>query len=97
MNLNIGIRWSRVKTSGRLSITVLGHWGRHEWRSLQGHRLELLERLRLARCASGVGDLVYTQLDLLPESRRRLQRNAEIRRAILIAWGSALRHSWRGG
>ena len=66
-------------------------WLRHEWHSLQGHYRALLERLNLARDAQSVSELIDAQVDLLPESRRRLQRNARTRRAIWLELMNAMR------
>jgi hypothetical protein len=91
MRRKIETRWRGFRASGRISAAVLERWLRHEWHSLQGHQLELAERLQLARSARDIRELVCAQLDLVPESRRRLRRNAEGRRALLAELGGALR------
>jgi hypothetical protein len=84
-------RWQGFRTSGRRSLEVLKCWRQHEWRSLQGHWYALLERAQLARSAPSVTQLVYEQIDLVPESLRRLRRNAETRRGMLKALVASLR------
>lgn len=85
-----------VHGTGRYSLAVLRRWRRHEWRSLQGHLLALSERVRVARSARTLDQLLHDQWDLLPESRRRLQRNAETRRVLLAELVTALRRMPRG-
>lgn len=62
---------------GGISLLVL-----HETGSLQGHVAAAQERLRLARRARGLGELLRDQVDLLPESRNRLRRDQQIRREL---------------
>lgn len=54
----------------------------HEADAARGHVNELGERLRVARRARGVGELLRDQLDLFPESRNRLQRDHDVRRRL---------------
>jgi hypothetical protein len=54
----------------------------HETAALHGHWSELSERVRLARKALGARALIREQVDLLPESRTRLQRDQEVRRQL---------------
>lgn len=51
----------------------------HEAGALQGHLEALHERLRVARRARSVGELLRNQFDLLPESRNRWQRDHHVR------------------
>jgi hypothetical protein len=90
MPRNITIRVRELVEGGRATSVLLRHWLHHEWRSVRGHRVELAERLQLARGARNLGELVYGQLDLLPESRRRWRRNAEVRRLIAAELGNRL-------
>jgi coenzyme F420-reducing hydrogenase alpha subunit len=91
MQSTLTIRMTRLRDSGRDAAEVLGRWRAHEWRSLQGHRVELQERLRLAREARGLRELIQAQIDLVPESWRRLQRDALTRRALWSELGGRLR------
>ncbi|HUP91726.1 MAG TPA: hypothetical protein VM074_05710 [Solimonas sp.] len=54
----------------------------HEASSIQGHLQSAGERLRLAREARNVSELVREQIDLLPEERNRLRGDQEVRRAL---------------
>ncbi|MGH8457812.1 MAG: hypothetical protein ACRESV_00565 [Nevskiales bacterium] len=72
-------------------IDVMCKLLRHERAALAGHRHAMLEQLAVARRALTLSQLINDQIDLLPESRRRLRRNAEIRRAILAEFGMARR------
>lgn len=54
----------------------------HEAGSLQGHVESVVERLRVARQARGLRQLIDEQLDLVPESRTRWRRDHEVRRAL---------------
>lgn len=60
----------------------------HEAGSLQGHLEALNERLRIARRARSVGELVRDQFDLLPETRNRWQRDHRVRREL---WDGLIR------
>lgn len=51
----------------------------HEANALRGHVSEVSERLRVARRARGVKEIVRDQVDLLPESRNRIRRDHEVR------------------
>jgi hypothetical protein len=64
---------------------------RHEWRAVTGHFHALMTRLAIARQARSPAELVRDQIDLLPESRRRLQRDQQTRMQILLAFGANLR------
>ncbi len=88
-SLTSPVAWWR--NSARDAAEVLGRWHAHEWRSLLGHRAELQERLQLAREARGLRELVQVQIDLVPESWRRFQRDALARRALLSELGDRLR------
>lgn len=63
----------------------------HELEALGGHWAELRERMAVARQARGVGELVRTQVDLLPETRARLTLDQRERRALLHSWITDLR------
>lgn len=91
MRSQLKTRWQGFRTSGQRSLVVLKCWRQHEWRSLQGHWYALLERAQLARSAPSVTQLVHEQLDLVPESLRRLQRNADTRRAMFRELAKSLR------
>jgi hypothetical protein len=54
----------------------------HEAGSVQGHIESTVERLRVAREARGLRQLVDDQLDLVPESRNRWRRDHEVRLAL---------------
>lgn len=54
----------------------------HEAGSLRGHWSDLGVRLSVARRARGAGELLRDQLDLWPESRRRVRRDQEVRREL---------------
>jgi hypothetical protein len=63
----------------------------HEFDALSGHWAEVRERLAVARQSRGLGDLVRTQVDLLPETRARLTLDQRERRALLHSWLNDLR------
>lgn len=63
----------------------------HELDAMEGHFAEARERVAVARSARGLGDLLRTQLDLLPETRARLKLNALERRALVNGWVQELR------
>jgi len=63
----------------------------HEIDALSGHWAEVRERLAVARQSRGIGDLVRTQVDLLPETRARLVLDQRERRALLHTWWTDLR------
>jgi hypothetical protein len=96
MRQQMNRRWRGFRASGGRSLEALVRWRRHEWRSLQGHAVALLERIRVARQARSVNELIHQQVDLLPESRRRLRRNAQTRRVILGELLLALRQTMLG-
>lgn len=56
----------------------------HEAGSLQGHLEGVNERLRVARRARSLGELLRDQMDLLPETRNRFVRDHQVRRGL---WG----------
>lgn len=89
--------WRALRVTSQTLARIGARWVRHEWDSLQGHRRALLERASVAREARSVSELVAVQVDLVPESRRRLQRNAETRREILSELKVALRELLRYG
>lgn len=68
--------WDRASTGVRL-IAV------HEADALQGHWSELQERLDAALRATDGAALVKEQVDLLTESRQRLQRDHHVRVELL--------------
>ena len=63
----------------------------HELDALSGHWAEVRERIAVARASRGLGDLVRTQVDLLPETRARLSLDQFERRALLRSWLNDLR------
>lgn len=63
----------------------------HEWAALRGHGQALIARFDVARQASSIGQLIRDQVDLLPESRLRIRRNAEARQRIITSVNTALR------
>jgi hypothetical protein len=63
----------------------------HEVEALRGHYAEARERLALVAEAGSPRELIRRQRDLAPESRRRRQRDREIRRALV----QALARDWR--
>lgn len=63
----------------------------HEVDALSGHWAEVRERLAVARQSRGLGDLVRTQVDLLPETRARLVLDQRERRALLHTWWADLK------
>lgn len=67
----------------------------HELDALSGHWAEVRERVAVARVSRGLGDLVRTQLDLLPETRARLSLDRLERRALLRSWLNDLRNGRR--
>ncbi|AXQ28246.1 hypothetical protein D0B54_05925 [Solimonas sp. K1W22B-7] len=54
----------------------------HEAGSLQGHLEGVSERLRVARRARNLGELLRDQIDLLPETRNRFVRDHHVRRGL---------------
>jgi hypothetical protein len=96
MQYRLEVRWQGLRASGLHALTVLGCWRQHEWRSLQGHWYALMARIELARSAPSARQLLHDQLDLLPESRRRLRRNAEARKAIRKELSRTLRGMLQG-
>lgn len=67
----------------------------HELDALGGHWVELRERVAVARKSRGLGDLVRSQVDLLPETRARLSLDQRERRALLRSWLADLRSGLR--
>jgi len=67
----------------------------HEVDALGGHWAELRERLAVASQARGLGELVRSQVDLLPETRARLALDQRERRALLHSWLTDLRGGLR--
>lgn len=54
----------------------------HEAGSLQAHVEAVGERLRIARRARSLSELIRDQVDLLPESRNRFRRDHRVRREL---------------
>lgn len=75
---------SRQKLNAALDGAA--HLARHEVTALQGHWRALHERVQVARRARGPGELLRNQVDLLPESRSRLLRDHDQRRALWREW-----------
>jgi hypothetical protein len=67
----------------------------HELDALAGHWAEVRERVAVARAASGLGELVRVQVDLLPETRARLALDQRERLALLNSWIEDLRETGR--
>jgi len=67
----------------------------HELDALSGHVAEVRERLAVARKARGLGELVRDQMDLLPETRARLNLDQRERHALLHSWVVDLRDGLR--
>lgn len=74
--------WRAARTADRVigAMTVLLV---HEAGSLGGHIDELRMRLRVARRARGVTELLENQIDLLPDTRSRLRRDRSMRGELL--------------
>lgn len=64
---------------------------RHEVDAVSGHWAELRERLAVAGKSRGLGDLLRTQVDLLPETKARLTLDQRERLALLRSWLADLR------
>lgn len=62
---------------GGLRLLVL-----HEAGAMRGHVMAVDERVRVARRARGLGELLRDQVDLLPESRNRWRRDHAVRRQL---------------
>lgn len=60
----------------------------HEAGTISGHWDDLRTRLRIARRARGAGELLENQIDLLPDTRRRLHRDRQMRRELLRSLAS---------
>jgi hypothetical protein len=71
---------------GGLALIVL-----HEVDALSRHWIDVRERMDVARKASGLGQLVREQVDLLDETRARLHLDQRERRALLHSWVADLR------
>lgn len=63
----------------------------HELDALGGHWVELRERVAVARKTRGLGELVRSQVDLLPETRARLSLDQRERRALVRGWLADIR------
>ena len=68
----------------------------HEWQALQGHLVELRVRVDAARQSHNLSELLNVQLDLIPESRRRLRRDMETRERIFSTMNTTLREVAQG-
>ena len=79
--------FQRLNTTLENSALILVH----EVEALRGHYAEARERLALVAETRSPVEWIRLQRDLLPESQRRLQRDREIRRALL----RALADDWR--
>lgn len=75
------------------SFDVVRKLFQHEREALAGHRHAMLEQWVVARRARTLSQLINEQIDLVPETRRRLRRNAETRRAILAEFGMSPRQA----
>lgn len=67
----------------------------HELDALSRHTVDVRERLLVARKARGLAQLLRDQVDLLAETRARLQLDQRERRALLHSWLSDLRSGLR--
>lgn len=63
----------------------------HEAGSLQGHLEGVNERLRIARRARSLGELIRDQMDLLPETRNRFRQDHRVRRELWNGFVSDLK------
>jgi hypothetical protein len=70
---------------------------RHEVDAVSGHWAEVRERLAVARKSRGLGDLLRTQVDLLPETKARLTLDQRERLALLRSWLADLRAAGEPG
>ena len=75
---------------GGLALMVM-----HEIDALSRHTVEVRERLIVARKARGLSELVREQVDLLAETRARLQLDQRERLALLHSWMTDLRGGLR--
>lgn len=96
MQIAIKARLGNLRESAHAIAGVMRCWARQEWQQLEGHQVDFQERMLLVQHAESLSALISAQLDLLPESRRRLQRNAASRRAILAELGLTLRRAASG-
>lgn len=63
---------------------------RHESESLRRHRMAVDERIRVARRARGISELVRNQFDLLPATAARLAADHQVRRRLWRRLGERL-------
>lgn len=67
------------------ALEGLEQWAVHEAASIDRHWLALRERVRVARRARGVGELLRNQIDLLPATTARLAEDHRKRVELLRA------------
>lgn len=72
---------------------ALGQIAEHETNVLGDHLQALNRRLRIARKARSVGELLRDQIDLMADSRERLRRDQQRRQRLLGQLRSELRRS----
>lgn len=65
----------------------------HENNALDNQLAGLRERLRIARRARSLGELLRDQIDLLPDTQARLRRDHGLRRALLSGFRKDLSRS----
>ncbi|TAJ55433.1 MAG: hypothetical protein EPN60_14225 [Nevskiaceae bacterium] len=65
----------------------------HETNALGDHLQALNRRLVVARKARSLGELLRDQIDLLPDTRARLNRDHDRRRQLLSGLSQELRRS----
>jgi len=79
-------------TLAREGLSLLAE---HETNALGDHLQALNRRVRLARKARSLGELLRDQLDLLPDTGARLRRDQHLRRRLLAGLGRDLRSASR--
>jgi len=68
----------------------------HESNALDNQLEGLRERLRVARRARTLGELLRNQLDLLPDTRARLARDHALRGSLLVGLRRDLARNFAG-
>lgn len=84
-----------VKTRQMLHIAMdgLSVLVEHESTALENLRSSLRERWVIASKSRGLGELLRDQIDLLPDTRARLQRDHAVRSQLLKGWTRDIRSS----
>ncbi len=83
-----------VLTLAREGLSLLAE---HETNALGDHLQALNRRVRVARRARSVGELLRDQLDLLPDTGARLRRDQRLRLQLLSGLSRDLRNASRKG